>query len=129
MRWNFKSTIIDTLRPYKELSRDQLNCRTKNGYLDVPVVCINKYLFKEVSAIKMWACLWVGPTTKAIHSFDGFIWTRQLSAFAIMRYCLPFDSASRHCTRHTTPDRDTNTLCNSVGAISVSLLQFRPVPT
>lgn len=45
-----------------------------------PVLFIDKYLFKEVSAIKMRACLWVGRTTTAIHSFDDFIWTRELSA-------------------------------------------------
>lgn len=55
---------------------------------------IGKYLFKEVSAIKMRACLLGRSTTRAIHSFDDFIWTRELSALAIMRYCLPFDSVA-----------------------------------
>lgn len=42
----------------------------------------------------MRACLLGRSTTRAIHSFDDFIWTRELSALAIMRYCLPFDSVA-----------------------------------
>lgn len=42
----------------------------------------------------MRACLLGRSTTRAIHSFDDFIWTRERSALAIMRYCLPFDSVA-----------------------------------
>lgn len=66
---------------YLWLYIDQLRALTKNRYTaPVPVLFIDKYLFKEVTAIKMRACLWVGRTTTAIHSFDDFIWTRELSA-------------------------------------------------
>lgn len=66
---------------------------------------MRKYLFKEAT-IKMRACRWApytAPTPRAIHSFDDFIWSRELSALAIMHYCLPFDSASS--TARATPRR------------------------
>lgn len=57
----------------------------------------------------MRACLLGRSTTRAIHSFDDFIWTRERSALAIMRYCLPFDSVAtaRAALRQRERDKDS----------------------